>query len=332
MKVTGVIRNNATQTGVESAKITLIINGIEEAVLFSDAEGRFGHSDTVEHVGEKLTCRVEKSGFETLEVSQTFEKDEMALDLSMVAQQLQVTFSFKDEKSQPLSGVRVTLELAGQAIGTAISDSGGTARMVIAVEHAEKTASYKAEMKDFDTVVADVQLTKEASQLVTLKKAALTPGNKWLKRALIAGAVIVVIVIVVITWLLIDHRKPERPFPPQSRLPDLYVSKFTLRPATPIQGRQVTVKVTTYNKGTANAGPYIVEWWAGENYPSPACTWNVEGTKARGGRVLTCNYRGYPSWYGNLTTKVVIDSRRAVREQNEANNTRKKTIRVKKNQ
>ena len=110
--------------------------------------------------------------------------------------------------------------------------------------------------------------------------------------------------------------------------PDLYVSEFALNPATPTQGKPVAVRVGVYNKGTAPAGAFKVQWFAGENYPTPACEWIVESLVAKGGRILTCNYAGYPSWYAKLTTKVVVDSGAAVAESDEANNVFKREISV----
>jgi hypothetical protein len=113
--------------------------------------------------------------------------------------------------------------------------------------------------------------------------------------------------------------------------PDLYVSTFSLDPATPIQGRTVNVRVGVYNQGTAAAyGSFHIEWYAGENYPSPACTWDLDGMVAHGGRILMCTYPGYPSWYGSINTKVVVDSYNVVSESNESNNTYLQTISVSK--
>jgi hypothetical protein len=54
----------------------------------------------------------------------------------------------------------------------------------------------------------------------------------------------------------------------------------------------------------------------------------VEGLPAHGGRILTCTYAGYPSWYGRLITKAVADATDAVRESNEGNNEGRKAIQV----
>jgi len=109
--------------------------------------------------------------------------------------------------------------------------------------------------------------------------------------------------------------------PVAATAPDLYVSEFALNPTTPTQGKPVAVRVGVYNKGTAPAGPFTVRWWPGENYPAPGCEWPVESLVASGGRILTCNYTGYPSWYAKLNTKVVVDTGATVAESDEANNT-----------
>jgi hypothetical protein len=111
------------------------------------------------------------------------------------------------------------------------------------------------------------------------------------------------------------------PPPPAAGVPDLYVQSITLNPNPPTNGQPVDVQVAVYNQGNAQAGAYTVVWYAGENYASPACTWPVDKTNASGGRVLSCNYAGYPSWYPSINTKAIVDSGNTVAESNEGNNT-----------
>jgi hypothetical protein len=73
-----------------------------------------------------------------------------------------------------------------------------------------------------------------------------------------------------------------------------------------------------------------VRWWPGENYPTPGCEWPVESLVASGGRILTCDYAGYPSWYAKLNTKVTVDTGATVAESDEANNTLTREIIVNK--
>ncbi|MBL0701864.1 MAG: hypothetical protein JJV91_00075 [Desulfosarcina sp.] len=115
-----------------------------------------------------------------------------------------------------------------------------------------------------------------------------------------------------------------------SQLPDLYISEFSLSPSTPTQGMPVKVRVGVYNRGSAKAKPFTVEWWAGENFPKPAKVWQLDGSAAKGGRILTYTYDGYRSWYGKLTTKAVADSKGKVNEQNEGNNVKRMEIKVRK--
>lgn len=110
--------------------------------------------------------------------------------------------------------------------------------------------------------------------------------------------------------------------------PDLYVAEFRTKPSPPIQGAVVGVRVSIHNKGGSDSGKFRVQWWAGTNFPRPACTWNVEGLRVAEGKTLTCRYKGYKSWYAKLDTKVVVDVDRNVQESNERNNVLTRTISV----
>jgi hypothetical protein len=112
--------------------------------------------------------------------------------------------------------------------------------------------------------------------------------------------------------------------------PDLYVSEFSLNPSTPIQGQPVEVRIGIYNQGSASVSgtSFRIEWYPGENYPSPACAWDLDSMSAGGGRILTCTYAGYPSPYGSINTMVKVDTTNAVTESNEGNNTYLKAISV----
>ncbi len=108
--------------------------------------------------------------------------------------------------------------------------------------------------------------------------------------------------------------------------PDLRITDITLNPATPKKGQAVAVKVTSMNKGNTASGAYTVQWWAGELFGAPACTWNIGGMVAQGGQVSTCIYAGYPSVYDSINTKAVVDSGNNVAESNEGNNNMTKAI------
>ena len=111
-------------------------------------------------------------------------------------------------------------------------------------------------------------------------------------------------------------------------MPDLIINLLQLNPATPTQGATVNVTVQVYNQGDAAAGAFVVAWWPGEGYPSPACSWNVDSLVAHGGLVLHCVYAGYPSFYSSIVTKAVADTGGSVAESNEGNNAATMTISV----
>ncbi len=110
--------------------------------------------------------------------------------------------------------------------------------------------------------------------------------------------------------------------------PDLFVTGLALDPSVPVQEQQVVAKVGVRNGGEGSASAFTVEWWAGENFPEAACTWNVSGLAAGEEWTQSCIYDGYSSWYGQLTTKVIADTTGAVTEQDEANNEFTMVIRV----
>lgn len=116
--------------------------------------------------------------------------------------------------------------------------------------------------------------------------------------------------------------------PPVEAKPDLVITSLQLVPETPTKNNPVTVSIQVMNKGGAAAGPYTVYWYPGENYPAPGCTWDIDGSNANGGRVLSCIYPGYPSGYSGINTKAVVDPSNSVNEINEGNNTMKKSINV----
>jgi hypothetical protein len=129
-------------------------------------------------------------------------------------------------------------------------------------------------------------------------------------------------------YVVIKAVKQATEAPAVEAKPDLVITSLQFAPYPPVKGAAVTVTVQTMNKGGAASGPYTVYWYPGENYPAPGCTWDVDGSNAGGGRVLTCLYPGYPSAYSGIVTKAEIDPSDVISEINEGNNTLKKSIDV----
>ena len=482
MKVSGTVKDAATGVPLPGAKISLYVIEKLVAVLQSDSEGKFEHKSEAQYREEILKCKVEKEGYEPREVLKDY-KDELTLEIKLVPkkeEEIELTVNLKDEKRTPLKGVKVSLELDGEGVGVGISDKDGIFKISLSPDFEGKTINYKAELGGFELATGEVQLKKETSHEITMKKPPTPPPNKkWLKIAAGAAGIAAVILVAIfisqiihpdmpvinsfearpsaisagegstLNWSVSDATsvtidpeigsvaltgrrqvsptettiytltatndagkrfdtvkvvvkeeivnlpvinsfkaspseiKPDesatlswdvsdatsvtiypgigkvalrgtkevspaetttytliatndagsvddtvKVFVDKILLPDLYVSEFSLDPYTPIQGRPVSVSVGVYNKGTDRSGAFTVQWWAGENFKEPACTWRVDSLAARGGRILTCTYDGYRSWYGSLTTKVVVDSAEEVAESNEENNEYRKTISV----
>jgi hypothetical protein len=97
--------------------------------------------------------------------------------------------------------------------------------------------------------------------------------------------------------------------------PDLYISELSISPASPQSGDTIQIRVGTYNQGDQAAGAYKVTFRYGPQ-PWNVCSWDVPGTNARGGRILTCDALVYSEYTGVATT----DVDNTVTESDETNN------------
>ena len=119
---------------------------------------------------------------------------------------------------------------------------------------------------------------------------------------------------------------------------DLSITEFIINPASPVNGTPVSVNITVYNHGNAQADPFTVKWLPGENFAEDrTCSWSIPSLNAKGGLVLTigavnpsadCADFTYTSAYDDLVSKVIADVNNTVDESDEGNNTTSKTIDV----
>lgn len=120
----------------------------------------------------------------------------------------------------------------------------------------------------------------------------------------------------------------SKPAPPTSLrrstqgefLPDLSISRYDWKPVPPNRKEPVDVRVIVNNKGRKGSGPFTVQWWPGENFSQPACTWRIENLQIKESRSLHCSGYIYPSWYGKIRMAVIVDSDHEVKELDEGNN------------
>jgi hypothetical protein len=167
-----------------------------------------------QYIGEILICKVEKAGYGPQKVIQEFEEDEVTLAIKLVPrkdEKIELTVNLKDEKRNPLKGVNISLELDGEEVGVGISDKDGIFKISLSPDLEDKTINYKAELAGFELASGAVQLKKETSVKITMKKLSVPPSNrKWLKIvAVVAGIAIVILAVMII--LPTHEPKPKRP-------------------------------------------------------------------------------------------------------------------------
>jgi hypothetical protein len=108
---------------------------------------------------------------------------------------------------------------------------------------------------------------------------------------------------------------------------ELSVDSFSFDPMPPTQNRPVVVTSLVRNSGNAEAKNVLIEWWPGVNFPDPVTKIIPQIQEGEVERV-SFNYPGYRSWYGQIETKVMVNSNNAIIEQNYDNNTLAKKIAV----
>ena len=175
------------------------------------------------------------------------------------------------------------------------------------------------------------------------------PSRNWLK---IAGSSIMILALLVIGALFLpDLFRSGNPVAPTGTgpaeesadigsatpvssgiqaagKPDMYITSLRFDPATPTQGERVNVEAVVKNKGADRSGAFTLQWWPGENYPEPAYQKTINGLNAGTQKTIRFTYDGYPSPYGRITSKLVLDAQNRIAESDENNNVYKKTISV----
>ena len=353
MEITGTVLSAKTKEPLGEAKITLSVGTTEMASLYSDGKGYFAHEEATDYIGETLTCAAEKEGFKTKTLTHTIEEQIIPLEIAM-EEDAPESISKPDNRPSILpkiligAGIGVVvlaLVLVGVFVILKFFGNGNGKKVEIISFKAAPSSINKGEQSilTWETKnAAEVIIEPLGRRFESSGENKVSP-HKTTTYTLMARneegkevrEVTVNVKVKVLPHVVPEALRPVRPevlreFPSVALLPDLYISEFSLSPSTPTQGKPVKVRIGVYNRGTARAGGFTVEWWAGENFPKPAKVWQVTGSAARGGKILTYTYDGYPSWYGKLTTKAVADSKGKVEEQNEHNNVKKMEIQVRK--
>lgn len=113
--------------------------------------------------------------------------------------------------------------------------------------------------------------------------------------------------------------------------PDLKITAFQMNPAIPVKGKKLNMQAVVQNLGNADAGSFEIQWWATQGMAEPSWKKTFSGLAAGKKKVFSFSYSGYKSWYGRITSRLVVDSQNKVQESDERNNIFEKTHAVKKN-
>ncbi|MDF1800191.1 MAG: CARDB domain-containing protein [Planctomycetota bacterium] len=103
---------------------------------------------------------------------------------------------------------------------------------------------------------------------------------------------------------------------------------MALEPTTPVRGQPVLVRVGVENRGTQAATAFEVEWWASVSFQGPDKVWSVGGLAPGEKRHLAFTYAGYPGWYAELETRLILDPEGRLQGEDRANNAMSRTIAV----
>lgn len=188
MRLSGTVKDAKNERPISGAKVSLYIEERELAVLYSDSKGEFEHTEAASYLGETLTCYVAKEGYQPHNSTYKVEQDELFLDIELLEvekEEIKVEFIFKDEKGKPLEDAHINAQVEGKHIGAGLSDKYGFFRLILGPGFKNKILNYKAGLQGYNSVKGKVQLEKETSLEIRMKKAGF-PIVWWIVGGVIA--------------------------------------------------------------------------------------------------------------------------------------------------
>lgn len=112
-----------------------------------------------------------------------------------------------------------------------------------------------------------------------------------------------------------------QPTAEDQKLPDLYISQFTVWPAKPVKGQPVHVTIGVYNQGNTSTTKFTVSWYGLSTFASPSCLWDVlNALQPNEGRTLECDFVFQSIYPFNKTSLVIVDPGNHISESYEGNN------------
>jgi hypothetical protein len=173
MKINGIIRYAGDGTPLPGARIRLYIGEDELADIPSDDKGEFVFSGQASYIGDILACEVEKEQYLPKKVTHKIEQDEVRLEIKLdkpVPKEIEVRFSIKNKKGNPLQGVAVILEMGTSQVNVGVSDEDGLFKINLSPGLEGKALNYKAKLAGYVSVKGQVLLEKDISCQITMTR------------------------------------------------------------------------------------------------------------------------------------------------------------------
>lgn len=262
--VFGVVKNAVTGDPVDAARVTIRTGGSEFTTI-SDSSGGFQWRDERLFTGEDVKIDVTCSGFEPWQETQVVEDNHLRLEVSLEpvkpeseeteAQRTETRlFRVRDANGDPVAGVEVRLEGPAGALGTAVSDTGGEARITMSVEAAEQTSTYTLRRQGFSDAAGGVEPGQDPVDIVIhpAEGKASIPGW-WL---VVAAAAVLGVLLSIVFFL----RGPEPLVelgPQLAEVPDV-VNKTLDEAIRSLQQAQLEVGQIEFVEGSGE--PNTITW------------------------------------------------------------------------
>ncbi len=182
MRIFGTVKDAKEEKPIKGAKVILSIGRKELAVLYTDNKGEFETSVAGSYIDEVLICKVEKEGYKPQSITYDIEENEVGLQIELLSVELELSFYVKDEKGNPLKGVKITLKLGEEQLGVGITDKSGCFKTSLSTDLTGKKIDYHAELAGYEITKGPLKLKEKTSCEIVIKKA--TRKFNWLPAIL----------------------------------------------------------------------------------------------------------------------------------------------------
>ncbi len=178
MRIFGTVKDAEKGKPVKGAKVRLSIEERELAILYTDSKGKFETSVAGSYIDEVLICKVEKEGYKPQRITYDIEESEINLEIELFSVGLELNFCVKEEKENPLQGVKITLKLKEEQLGLGLTNKSGCFKTSLNTSLRGKKIDYHAELAGYEIAKGSLKLKKKTSCEIIMKKAVAREFNQ----------------------------------------------------------------------------------------------------------------------------------------------------------